>query len=131
VELWPDTAGRVVLNYDALDLPGDDTRYSSNPADQPPPPNLEVELPILAPDQVDPALESAIRAWVEDRRSTYAGPCAATRLPDDAGKLCSIVRPRPNGLMRVAIGPAFSDGGTVVTFARQANGWAVVGNTGR
>lgn len=38
--VWPDDKGEVVLYYDALDLPGADTRYSADPKDQPPPPNL-------------------------------------------------------------------------------------------
>lgn len=41
-DVWPDDHGRVVLFYDALDLPGDDTRYSADPANQPPPPNLQL-----------------------------------------------------------------------------------------
>jgi len=40
-DLWPDTSGRVILYYDALDLPGDDTQYSASAASQPPPPNLQ------------------------------------------------------------------------------------------
>lgn len=39
-DVWPDDVGRVVLYYDALDLPGDDTRYSSFVNAQPVPPNL-------------------------------------------------------------------------------------------
>lgn len=39
-EVWPDFAGRAVLYYDALDLPGAETRYISHPALQPQPPNL-------------------------------------------------------------------------------------------
>ena len=42
-DLWPDDAGRVVLYYDALNLLGDDTRYSADPNSQPPPPNLQLE----------------------------------------------------------------------------------------
>jgi len=41
-DVWPDGGGDVVLFYDALDLPGDHTRYSADPADQPPPPNLRL-----------------------------------------------------------------------------------------
>jgi hypothetical protein len=40
-DVWPDDAGRVVLYYDALDLPGADTRYIADPNTQPPPPNLQ------------------------------------------------------------------------------------------
>jgi hypothetical protein len=40
-DVWPDDAGEVVLFYDALNLPGDDTRYAADPAGQPPPPNLQ------------------------------------------------------------------------------------------
>jgi len=39
-DVWPDDQGRAVLYYDALDLPGADTRYSADSANQPPPPNL-------------------------------------------------------------------------------------------
>jgi hypothetical protein len=38
---WPDAGGRIVLYYDALDLPGDDKLYSADPNNQPPPPNLQ------------------------------------------------------------------------------------------
>jgi hypothetical protein len=40
-DVWPDTESNVVLYYDALDLPGADTRYSADPNNQPPPPNLQ------------------------------------------------------------------------------------------
>ncbi len=39
---WPDDAGEVVLFYDALGLPGDDTFYRADPNNQPPPPNLRL-----------------------------------------------------------------------------------------
>ena len=42
LDLWPDDAGRVVLYYDALDLLGDDTRYSADSDSQPPPPYLHL-----------------------------------------------------------------------------------------
>lgn len=42
LDVWPDDTGEVVLFYDALDLPGDDTFYSADPANQPPPPNLQL-----------------------------------------------------------------------------------------
>lgn len=45
-DVWPDEAGRVILNFDALDLLGDDVEYNADPARQPPPPNLQgVDLP--------------------------------------------------------------------------------------
>lgn len=40
-DVWPDDNGRAVLYYAALELPGADTRYSADPANQPPPPNLQ------------------------------------------------------------------------------------------
>ena len=44
--IWPDTSGRIILFYDALNLPGDDKLYSADPNNQPPPPNLQgVRLP--------------------------------------------------------------------------------------
>lgn len=39
---WPDDEGVVALFYDALALPGDETRYNADPAHQPPPPNLQL-----------------------------------------------------------------------------------------
>lgn len=39
-DVWPDSSGEVILFYDALALPGADTFYSSDPNNQPPPPNL-------------------------------------------------------------------------------------------
>lgn len=41
-DVWPDDAGEAVLFFDALGLPGDDTRYRADPASQPPPPNLQL-----------------------------------------------------------------------------------------
>lgn len=41
-DVWPDDQGRAVLYYDALDLPGADTRYSADPTNQPPAPNLQL-----------------------------------------------------------------------------------------
>ena len=40
-DVWPDEAGRVVLYYDALDLPGADKVYNADPNNQPPPPELQ------------------------------------------------------------------------------------------
>jgi hypothetical protein len=40
-DVWPDDQGEIVLYYDALDLLGADTRYSADPNNQPPPPNLQ------------------------------------------------------------------------------------------
>jgi hypothetical protein len=40
-DVWPDDAGTAVLFYAALALPGDQTRYSADPNNQPPPPNLQ------------------------------------------------------------------------------------------
>jgi hypothetical protein len=40
-DIWPDNEGRAVLFFDALALPGAETLYSSNPNNQPPPPNLQ------------------------------------------------------------------------------------------
>ena len=40
-DVWPDDAGRAVLYYDALDLPGADTQYSADRNNQPPAPNLQ------------------------------------------------------------------------------------------
>ena len=40
-DIWPDDAGQAVLYYDALALLGDETSYSADPANQPPPPNLQ------------------------------------------------------------------------------------------
>ena len=40
-DVWPDDAGTAVLFFDALALPGDETRYSADPNNQPPPPNLQ------------------------------------------------------------------------------------------
>ena len=39
--IWPDSSGRIVLFYDALNLPGDEKLYHADPTMQPPPPNLQ------------------------------------------------------------------------------------------
>jgi hypothetical protein len=53
-DVFPDDAGRVVLFYDALNLPGDDTMYSADPNNQPPPPNLQGVREAGDPSQSDP-----------------------------------------------------------------------------
>ncbi len=40
-DVWPDEGGTVVLFFDALALPGDETQYNADPNNQPPPPNLQ------------------------------------------------------------------------------------------
>lgn len=49
-QFWPDDAGTVVLTDDALALLADQTRYRSDPADQPPPPDLQL-VPLGAADR--------------------------------------------------------------------------------
>jgi hypothetical protein len=41
-DVWPDDGGEVALFDDPLDLLADDTLYSADPDDQPPPPNLQL-----------------------------------------------------------------------------------------
>ena len=54
MDALPDDAGRVVLFYDALDLPGDETLYSADPNNQPPPPNLQGVRTVGDPNQRGP-----------------------------------------------------------------------------
>jgi hypothetical protein len=42
INVWPDEAGSAVLFFDALALPGDETVYSRDRHNQPPPPNLQL-----------------------------------------------------------------------------------------
>lgn len=39
-DVWPDDSGTAILFYEALALPGAERAYNSDPANQPPPPNL-------------------------------------------------------------------------------------------
>lgn len=41
-DIFPDAGSEVTLFYDALALTGDDTYYSADPLNQPPPPNLQL-----------------------------------------------------------------------------------------
>lgn len=40
-DVWPDDGGTATLFFEGLALPGDNTRYSADPTNQPPPPNLQ------------------------------------------------------------------------------------------
>jgi hypothetical protein len=51
-DVWPDDGGVAVLFYDALALPGVETRYRADPANQPPPPNLQL---VTSPAPAAPA----------------------------------------------------------------------------
>ena len=48
-DVWPDGGGVAVLFYDALALPGAETRYSADPENQPPPPNLQGSSGLVTP----------------------------------------------------------------------------------
>ncbi|MGH2588974.1 MAG: BsuPI-related putative proteinase inhibitor [Dehalococcoidia bacterium] len=64
---WPDDAGRVVLFYDALDLLGDETRYSADPNNQPPPPNLQG----VRSDPMKPLPSRAVSFTLSTDKQTY------------------------------------------------------------
>lgn len=49
VDAWPDQEGTVVLYFDRLNLIVDEARYSADPANQPPPPNLQLVTTTIQP----------------------------------------------------------------------------------
>lgn len=127
--VWPDDAGRVVLYYDALDLPGDDTSYSADPAGQPPPPNLQVVRPFLQPTEIEPALAREINDSIDFLvrgiglpSRPYLGDCQVVR-PAVSGTYCTLVRSlsQAGDVVRVSIVPA----GDVI-FVRRAGRWSPI-----
>jgi hypothetical protein len=63
-DVFPDGGGRVVLYYDALELLGDDTRYSADPTNQPPPPNLQL-IPLTTDSTNQPTTSGWPAEWRE------------------------------------------------------------------
>ena len=59
----------------------------------------------------------------------YAGDCAATRSPDDIGKICSKLVDERGTLRAYLIGRTFSEFSTWVFVEQSATGWSVVGTS--
>jgi hypothetical protein len=66
-DVWPNDGGTVVLFDDELMMPGDETRYSADPQNQPPPPHLQgVEA------NVDPPRSGSVAFILGSSQLAYA-----------------------------------------------------------
>lgn len=86
----------------------------------------------LQPEQLDPALMSAIREQLAAARglhaaARYIGDCQQARWPRDIGTVCSLVRPRRDGTVQVTIRDPFAGGILIVmVFGRMAGRWTPI-----
>lgn len=71
--------------------------------------------------------EEAVRQAVERDGAVYAGDCAATRSPQDAGKVCSKPVNERDGVRAYLTGRTFSEFSTWVFVEQTAAGWQVAG----
>ncbi len=71
--------------------------------------------------------EEAVRSAVEASGAAYAGDCAATRSPDDIGKVCAKLIGSRGALRAYLIGRTFSEFTTWVFVEETSSGWQVVG----
>jgi hypothetical protein len=73
--------------------------------------------------------EEAVRLQIEAGGETYAGDCAATRSPEDIGKVCSKLIDERDGMRAYLTGLTFSEFSTWV-FVEQTNaGWTATAST--
>jgi hypothetical protein len=71
--------------------------------------------------------DEAVRAAVEATGAIYAGDCAATRSPDDIGKVCARLIGSRGAMRAYLIGRTFSEFSTWVFVEETPAGWQVVG----
>ena len=72
--------------------------------------------------------DAAVRFEVESTGATYAGDCAATRSPEDVGKVCSKLADEQNGVRAYMTGRTFSEFSTWVFVQQSNSGWQVIGS---
>ena len=71
--------------------------------------------------------EAAVRAAVETAGDVYAGDCASTVSPRDAGKVCSRLVAENDGARAYLTGRTFSEFSRWVFVAPMDGGWTVTG----
>ena len=76
-----------------------------------------------------PTADDAVRLTVERDGAAYAGECAATRSPEDVGKVCSKLVEERGGARAYLIGRTFSEFTTWVFVEQSTAGWRVSGTT--
>jgi hypothetical protein len=75
-----------------------------------------------------PTAEEAVRLVIEADGAVYAGDCAATRSPQDVGKVCSKLIGERNGLRAYLTGRTFSEFSTWIFVEQTATGWQPAGS---
>jgi hypothetical protein len=71
--------------------------------------------------------ESALRQAIEMTGAAYAGDCAGTRSPDDAGKICSKFVAERAGVRAYLTGRTFSEFDQWVFVQQAPDGWRPAG----
>ncbi len=74
-----------------------------------------------------PTAEDVVRLMVESEGGAYAGDCAATRSPEDVGKVCSKLVEEQGGARAYLIGRTFSEFNTWVFVQQNTAGWRLNG----
>lgn len=83
--------------------------------------------PLVTEQQPRAAPEDIVRLVVESRGGVYAGDCAATRSPEDVGKICSKLIAERSGLRAYLVGRTFSEFSTWVFVEQTPAGWQPAG----
>ena len=73
--------------------------------------------------------DEAVRGAVAQLGGVYAGDCAATRSPDDAGKICSKLIDQKGDQRAYLIGRTFSEFSTWTFVQQSTSGWRVTATT--
>jgi hypothetical protein len=72
--------------------------------------------------------EQAVRAAVEADGAVYAGACAATRSPEDVGKICATFIDERGDTRAYLTGRTFSEYGMWLFVQGGPTGWTVIGS---
>lgn len=72
--------------------------------------------------------DDAVQRAVEDRGAEYAGDCAATRSPQDVGKVCSKLVEERGAQRAYLTGRTFSEFNTWVFVEQTPSGWRFAGD---
>ena len=73
--------------------------------------------------------EDAVRQAVQATGAVYAGDCAATRSPEDLGKVCSKLIEERESQRAYLTGRTFSEFTTWVFVQQSSSGWSVAATT--
>ena len=89
-------------------------------------PENVVRIPVtLAPAGTGANPEEAVGAWVRSQGHAYAGDCAATTVPADAGKYCSALGDDGTDRKTYGIGPVAAEFTTDLTVELRGTTWVV------